>query len=87
MLQVCIRSLRAIPLPNARISRHCTEDIAGGLRKALDMDWAASHRYIVHFFDAPPHGIAFHDGDVLDNYPDVRSLRESEPHDGKYVHA
>ena len=52
-----------------------TEDVAGGLRRALDMEWTANGRCIVHFFDAPPHGATFHRADVLDNYPEVSHNR------------
>lgn len=45
------------------------EDVAGGLRKALDQNWTATTKIIIHVADAPPHGMQFHKVTCGDNYP------------------
>jgi hypothetical protein len=56
------------------------EDVAGGYQKVLDMDWSdATVKFCFHIADAPPHGLAWHDPDIEDNFlllPDSRSLED-----------
>ncbi|CAL8464954.1 g4489 [Coccomyxa elongata] len=44
------------------------EDVAGGLQNTLQLSWRASTRLVIHFCDAPGHGMAYHDG-CLDYFP------------------
>ena len=44
------------------------EDICGGLREALKLDWQGESRHLFLIADAPCHGSKYHD--TSDNYPD-----------------
>lgn len=65
------------------------EDVAGGLRAALDLDWADSDvRTLIHIADAPPHGLKYHAPHVSDRFPggdprgnDVTELLREFAHD------
>ena len=47
------------------------EDVAGGLQRVLDLDWADSDvRTLIHIADAPPHGLAYHAPHVSDRFPE-----------------
>jgi len=43
------------------------EDIVGGLRQVLALDWYGSTRVVIHIADAPCHGEEYHD--CRDDYP------------------
>ena len=43
------------------------EDLVGGWRQALDLDWKAGTRVLIHITDAPCHGKKYHD--CGDSYP------------------
>ena len=38
-----------------------TEDVAGGLQKALEQKWESKNRYAVIIGDAPAHGTKYHE--------------------------
>jgi hypothetical protein len=47
------------------------EDVAGGLRAVLDLDWTHSDvRTLIHIADAPPHGLDYHAPHVSDRFPE-----------------
>ena len=45
------------------------EDVEGGLQKAADLEWKYETRLVVHYADAPGHGLAMHDASVYDEFP------------------
>lgn len=48
----------------------CAEDVAGGMRAILDLDWDhTAIWHLVHLADAPPHGRTFHEPWISDHYP------------------
>lgn len=46
------------------------EDVFTGLQQANLMNWSSDARLLIHFADAPCHGLNFHDPYISDNYPD-----------------
>jgi hypothetical protein len=46
------------------------EDVSGGLRQILDLNWIGDTRICFLICDAPAHGKAYHDINVMDNYTD-----------------
>lgn len=49
------------------------EDIAGMLKKVTELNWQSSTRLLVHFGDAPCHGVRYHGvvgASGFDRYPD-----------------
>lgn len=47
------------------------EDVAGAYRWAAGLDWSeAKFKGVLHFTDAPNHGLEYHDDTVTDNYPE-----------------
>jgi hypothetical protein len=65
------------------------EDVLGGLKKVLDLDWRAdSHsRLLIHVLDAPPHGKQFrdsgpqHDRYYFDDRPDPAGVKPNDYRD------
>lgn len=48
-------------------------------QKAVDLNWQSSTRLLIHFGDAPCHGIRYHGGkQYSDNYPKGDPLGERE---------
>jgi hypothetical protein len=48
----------------------CCEDVAGGLKAAVDLNWDdADVKNLFLITDAPPHGSGWHSVTVSDNYP------------------
>ena len=45
------------------------EDMVGALLAAVRLNWVAQYRVLVHIFDAPPHGVMFHDPNIPDTRP------------------
>ena len=49
----------------------CCEDVAGGLKAAVDLNWDdADVKNLFLITDAPPHGSGWHSVTVSDHYPD-----------------
>jgi len=44
------------------------EDVNGGLREVLKLEWASSTKCLIHFGDSPCHGVKFHN--CKDDYPE-----------------
>lgn len=63
------------------------EDVAGGLRRTVQLEWDLSEttrRQVIHFADGPPHGLNYHEPWIADRYPqgDPRGLNlEEDLHD------
>lgn len=45
------------------------EDVFTGLQQVNLMNWNSDARILIHFADAPCHGLNFHDPYISDNYP------------------
>mmetsp|Transcript_28468 Transcript_28468/g.93001 ORF Transcript_28468/g.93001 Transcript_28468/m.93001 type:complete len:449 (-) Transcript_28468:75-1421(-) len=45
------------------------EDVCGGFREALKLDWRSGTRLLIHVADAPCHGTAYHDMPQWDQFP------------------
>ncbi len=45
------------------------EDVFGGIDRALELNWKFKTRMILHFADAPCHGLEYHDDDCSDDHP------------------
>merc|ERR1719473_996575 len=54
-----------------------TEDVAGGLEKALGLSWSNRVKLLVHVADAPAHGEEYHDG-MGDNHGGPQSPDPAE---------
>ena len=46
------------------------EDFSGGLENILELSWDADVRQVLCVTDAPGHGLAYHETNVSDYYPD-----------------
>jgi len=46
------------------------EDFSGGLEKIMELSWNADVRQVLCVTDAPGHGLAYHETNVSDYYPD-----------------
>jgi len=46
------------------------EDFSGGLEKIVELSWNADVRQVLCVTDAPAHGLAYHETNVSDYYPD-----------------
>lgn len=65
------------------------EDVAGGVRKVLQLNWGNSDvRTLIHIADAPPHGLDYHEPHISDRFPegdprgnDLRVLLRELAHD------
>ncbi|CAG8531940.1 17108_t:CDS:2 [Dentiscutata heterogama] len=54
-----------------------SEDVLGGLNKAIKMKWVHDTRILIHIGYAPPHGARFNEPGTRDNYPNGYSNRLS----------
>lgn len=65
------------------------EDVAGGVRKVLQLNWNDGDvRTLIHIADAPPHGLDYHEPHISDRFPegdprgnDLRVLLRELAHD------
>ncbi|KAJ6232963.1 alpha-protein kinase vwka [Anaeramoeba flamelloides] len=44
------------------------EDVAGGLKKMLELKWKSTLQIVVHFADSPAHGKKYHAGFITDRF-------------------
>ena len=61
----------------------CAEDVAGGLKKALDLSWKGDTRIIIHIADAPAHGSEYNGG-CGDDHPGPQDPDRTLPQDSNH---